>query len=177
MIKIFSTLFFFPFLLMAQENVSNSDLAKKLDLILQKIDGLEERVSKLESENAEVKKEVQAVAKSAQEAKSVSESLAIPQNEEEKKSFFNKLRIGIESDSDQSKGAWTRQTTWNKMKKNLTRFQVRKILGNPNNIRIDLDPRIDQVYEYYGDLNADGEKEKAEVKFYRDRVKSYTTPF
>ena len=65
MIKIFSILFFFPFLLMAQENVSNSDLAKKLDLILQKIDGLDERVSKLESENAEVKKEVQAVAKSA----------------------------------------------------------------------------------------------------------------
>ena len=54
---------------------------------------MEERVSKLESENAEVKKEVQAVAKSAKEAKSLSESLTIPQNEEEKKSFLTNLEF------------------------------------------------------------------------------------
>ena len=103
MIKLSCTLFLFPFFLVAQENVSNADLAKKLDLILLKIDGLEERVSKLESENAELKKEVQAVAKSVKEANSFSESLTIPQNEEEKKSFFNKLRIGLESDYDKAK--------------------------------------------------------------------------
>ena len=177
MIKLSCTLFLFPFFLVAQENVSNADLAKKLDLILLKIDGLEERVSKLESENAELKKEVQAVAKSAKEANSFSESLTIPQNEEEKKSFFNKLRIGLESDYDKSKGPWTQKETWDGMKKNLTRFQVRKLLGNPNTIKGDLNPRIDQVYHYHGDLDADGKEDHAKVQFYRDRVVSFESPF
>ena len=177
MIKLSCTLFLFPFFLVAQENVSNADLAKKLDLILLKIEGLEERVSKLESENAELKKEVQAVVKSVKEANSFSESLTIPQNEEEKKSFFNKLRIGLESDYDKSKGPWTQKETWDGMKKNLTRFQVRKLLGNPNTIKGDLNPRIDQVYHYHGDLDADGKEEHAKVQFYRDRVVSFESPF
>ncbi len=177
MIKRSCILFLFPFFLVAQENVSNADLAKKLDLILLKIDGLEERVSKLESENAELKKEVQAVAKSAKEANSFSESLTIPQNEEEKKLFFNKLRIGLESDYDKSKGPWTQKETWDGMKKNLTRFQVRKLLGNPNTIKGDLNPRIDQVYHYHGDLDADGKEDHAKVQFYRDRVVSFESPF
>ena len=44
--------------------------------------------------------------------------------------------------------------------KNMTRFQVRKLLGNPNMIKGNLSPRIDQVYHYHGDLDADGEEEK-----------------
>ena len=65
----------------------------------------------------------------------------------------------------------------NEMKKNLTRFQVRKLLGNPSMIKGNLSPRIDQVYHYHGDLNADGEEEKGTVNFYRDRVVSFTSPF
>ena len=63
------------------------------------------------------------------------------------------------------------------MRKNLTRFQVRKLLGNPNTIKGDLNPRIDQVYHYIGDLNRDGEEERGRVNFYNDRVVSYTSPF
>ena len=74
----------------AQDNVSNTDLSKKLDLILGKLGGLEERVSKLESDNVEVKKEVKEVAKSAQEAKTATENLSIPKDEKEKESFFKK---------------------------------------------------------------------------------------
>ena len=63
--KYLTVLLIIPSLLFSQDNVSNEDLSKKLDLILQKIGGLEERVSKLESENTEVKREVKKVAKSA----------------------------------------------------------------------------------------------------------------
>ena len=38
-------------------------------------------------------------------------------------------------------------------------------------------PRIDQVYLYSGDLNADGKKEHGIVNFFRDRVVSYQSPF
>jgi hypothetical protein len=46
-------------LLLAEESVSNAELSRKLDLILGKVGGLEERVGKLETENKAVKKEVQ----------------------------------------------------------------------------------------------------------------------
>ena len=175
--KLFFLSLILPFALNAQDNVSNADLSKKLDLILNKVGGLEQRVSKLESDNAEVKKEVKQVAKSAEEARTATESFAIPQEEEERKSFFNKLRIEMESDADRNDGPWTKQETWKKMKHNLTGHKVRMLLGNPNMIKGDLNPRIERVYHYYGDLDADGEPERARVNFYRDRVVSFTPPF
>ena len=175
--KYLTVLLIIPSLLFCQDNVSNEDLSKKLDLILQKIGGLEARVSKLESENTEVKREVEKVAKSARMAKTATEKLVLPDNEQERQSFFNKLRIGLESDADKNKGAWTQEDTWQSMKKNFTQFQVRKLLGNPNMIKGDLSPRIDKVYHYKGDLDGDGKDENARVNFYRDRVVSYTSPF
>ena len=56
-------------ILNAQDNVSNAELSKKLDLLLGKLGGLEERVAKLESDNLEVKKEVKEVAKTAKRSK------------------------------------------------------------------------------------------------------------
>ena len=63
------------------------------------------------------------------------------------------------------------------MKKNMTSYEVRKLLGNPNTIKSSLNPRIEHVYRYHGDINADGVSEEAEVNIFRDRVVSYTTPF
>ena len=116
------------FMCFAEDSVSNADLNRKLDLILQKVDGLEERVSQLESDNALVKQEVE-VAKSAKEAKTATKSLQIPQDEKEKKSFLNKLRIDLKSEEVKAKGPWSNPETWDLMKKNMTRFQVRKLLS------------------------------------------------
>ena len=63
------------------------------------------------------------------------------------------------------------------MKKNLTRYQVRKLLGNPNTIKNNLNPRIDQTYYYYGDINSDGKIDESYINFFRDRVVSFTSPF
>ena len=176
--KPYSTvLFFFSTILNAQDNVSNAELSKKLDLILGKLGGLEERVTKLETDNREIKKEIKEVAKSAKEAKTATENLSIPKDEKEKKSFFNKLRIELESDYDREKGPWTQKDTWKQMKRNLTGHKVRMLLGNPSKIKRDLNPRIDQVYHYIGDLNADGTDENAKINFFRDRVVSFTSPF
>ena len=175
--KFLLSLSLLPVMLFSQDNVSNAELSRKLDLILGKLDGLEERVTKLETENVEVKKEVKEVAKSAEEAKTASANLSIPKNEEEKKSFFNKLRIELESDYDREKGPWTQKDTWKQMKRNLTGHKVRMLLGNPSKIKRDLNPRIDQVYHYIGDLNADGTDENAKVNFFRDRVVSFESPF
>ena len=118
--KFLLSLSFLPVMLFSQDNVSNAELSRKLDLILGKLGGLEERVTKLETDNVEVKKEVKEVAKSAKEAKTATENLSIPKDEKEKKSFFNKLRIEMESDADRNRGPWTQKETWDKMKRNLT---------------------------------------------------------
>ena len=176
--KLFATVFFFiSTILNAQDNVSNADLSKKLDLILGKLGGLEERVTKLESDNVEVKKEVKEVAKSAIEAKTATENLSIPKDEEEKKSFLNKLRIDLKSEEVKATGPWSNPETWNAMKKNLTQHKVKNLLGNPDDIKISLNPRIDRIYIYSGDINADGLVETAEINFFRDRVISYSSPF
>jgi len=164
-------------ILLAEESVSNAELSRKLDLILGKVGGLEERVGKLESENKAVKKEVKQVAKSAAEAKSATASLQIPKDEKEKASFFNKLKNEIYSQEAKDSGPWAKKENWSVIRNNLTRFQVRKALGDPHEVNQSLKPRIDQVYQYSGDLDADGVQETGVVNFFRDRVVSFQSPF
>ena len=98
--------------LLAEDSVSNAELSRKLDLILGKVSGLEERVAELEKANSEVKKEMQAVQKTATEAKTASQSLVLPEDEEEK-SFMAKLRLQLlEKRGSQSGRAWTKEETW-----------------------------------------------------------------
>ncbi len=175
------SVFLLPFVLattlLAEDSVSNAELSRKFDLILGKVSGLEERVAELEKANSEVKKEMQAVQKTATEAKTASQYLALPEDEEEKKSFMAKLRLQLKSEEAKAAGAWTKEETWTGMRRNLTGFKVRKLLGNPTKIKNSLNPRIDQVYHYEGDLNADGTNEVGQVSFFRDRVVSFSSPF
>ena len=67
--------------------VTNAELGHKLDLVLQKIDGLEQRVNKLENRDLQVKEELKKVSTMARTAK-LDSPLSVPQNEEEKKIFF-----------------------------------------------------------------------------------------
>ena len=163
--------------LVGEESVSNAELSRKLDLILGKVGGLEERVGKLESENKAVKKEVQQVAQSAAEAKTATENLQIPSDEKEKASFFNKLKNQIYSQEALDSGPWAKKENWEKVEKKLTRVQIRRLLGNPHKLKLNNNPRIDQVYQYSGDLDADGKEEVGVINFYRDRVVSFTSPF
>ena len=175
--KFLLSLFLLPAMLFSQNNVSNAELSKKLDLILGKLGGLEERVTKLETDNVEVKKEVKEVAKSAIEAKTATENLSIPKDEKEKESFFKRLKNEITAQEAKDSGPWAKKESWEQIRRNLTRVQVRRILGNPHRVKMNLNPRIDQVYLYDGDLDADGEEDKGVVNFYNDRVVSYESPF
>jgi hypothetical protein len=174
---LFSSILLSTSLLNAEPSVSNAELSKKLDLILGKVGGLEERVGKLESDNTEVKNKVKAVAKTAKEAKTASKSWNVPKDEKEKQSFFNKLKNEIYSQEAKDSGPWAKKESWTDVRNNLTRFQIRKKLGDPHEVKQSLQPRIDQVYLYSGDLNSDGKKEHGIVNFFRDRVVSYQSPF
>lgn len=162
--------FIIPSFIFADEKVSNSDLSKKLDLILQKVGRLEKRIGQLESDHAKLKKEVGF-------NKITTQNLEIPEDDEEKKSFLKKLQIDLKSEEAKNKGPWTKAETWKSMKRNLTKHMVRKLLGNPDDISISQNPRIDRIYTYKGDIDADGLDDEAEINFFRDRVVSYTSPF
>ncbi len=170
----FTLLSLLPFLCIGE--VSNKELGQKIDLVLQKIDGLEERVTKLEKHGVEVKNKIDKVSKVARTEK-LDSSITIPQSEEEKKSFFSNLRLQLQSNEVKSRGAWTKKETWELVKKNLSEFKIRKLLGNPSSIKNSLNPRIGRVYYYRGDLNADGKEEIGQVNFFRERVVSFTNPF
>ena len=157
--------------------VTNAELSQKLDLILKKVNGLEERVDKLETENLEVKRDISKVEKTATDAKTASQSIAIPDNPEEKKSFFSKLRNQLRSEDAKASGPWTKKESWDLIKKNMTEFNARKILGDPDKIKNSLSPRIEHVYKYIGDLDADGIEEEGIVNINRGRVHSFESPF
>ena len=177
--KIFCTsLLIAPMILLAQNGVSNAELTRKLDLILNKFSDLEQRVTAIESQNTKINQDLKAVEIKADQAKIASESkISLPEDEEEKKSFMSKLRIELKSEEAKAKGAWTKKDTWSGMRRNLTEFKVRKLLGNPNSIKGSLNPRIERVYHYHGDLDADGKEEKGLVNFFNGKSVSFENPF
>jgi hypothetical protein len=174
--KTFFSLLFFAILTNTNGEVTNAQLADKLDIIINQMNGLDKRVTNLEKKNIEVSNEIKVVSKIAEEAKSESTKF-VPVNPEGKKSFFSNLRMQLNSDEVNAKGPWTKKETWNQVKKNLTEFKIRKLLGNPSTTKISIDPRIERVYIYKGDLNADGKEELGNVNFFRERVVSFTSPF
>jgi hypothetical protein len=132
----------------------------------------------LEKANFQTQQDLSLVEKKADDAKSASESkISLPQNEIEKKSFMSKLRIELKSEEAKSRGPWTKKETWTEMRRNLTEFKVRKLLGNPNQIKGSLNPRVERVYYYKGDLDADGNEEIGIVNFFRDKVVSFKNPW
>ena len=172
---------FYPLLYLAAfscayAEVTNSELADKLDIIINQMNGLDKRVTNLEKKNIEVSNEIKVVSKIAEEAKSESTKF-VPVNPEGKKSFFSNLRVQLNSDEVNSKGPWTKKETWSQVNKNLTEFKIRKLLGNPTTTKISINPRIEKVYIYKGDLNADGKEQKGVVNFFRERVVSFESPF
>ncbi len=147
-------------------------------ILLLRIEALEKRLATLEKANFQTQQDLSLVEKKADDAKSASESkISLPQNEIEKKSFMSKLRIELKSEEAKSRGPWTKKETWTEMRRNLTEFKVRKLLGNPNQIKGSLNPRIERVYHYYGDIDADGIEEKGFVNFFKGKTVSFETPF
>ena len=67
--------------------VTNAELWRKLDLVLQKIDGLEQRVSKLENRDIQIKEEIKKVSTLSHTAK-LDSALSVSQSEEEKIFLF-----------------------------------------------------------------------------------------
>lgn len=173
--KFFLSSLLLPLFTFAQNQHPNEEISRKLDLILNKIASLEKRVSNLESDNKEVKQEVKVVAQTAEEAKKSIK--AIPQEPEEKKSFLQNLGSQLKTQQTLDSGPWTQKSSWTEIRKNLSPIQVRKILGTPTKIKKSINPRIDQIYLYYGDLDADGEMEEGSVSFHRNRVMNFELPF
>lgn len=68
---------FCPIILFGEIQVSNADLSRKLDLILEKVSGLEKRVTALESENASVQQVVKEVAQTAEEGNGFEDDLNV----------------------------------------------------------------------------------------------------
>ena len=164
--------------LSAQDAVTNADLARKLDLILNKVDSLEKRVSSLEGAKNRPKVVPKTpVATKPAPTRTAPAQPAIPQDPGEKKSFFEKIRRELKSDEVRASGPWTDPKTWGQVRANMTEFEVRRTLGNPSKIKNSINPRIDRVYRYEGDLDADGVVEKGVINFQRGRVTSFESPF
>ena len=165
------------FIIFLSSNLLYGQNTKTDPKLLQRIETLEKRMDNLEKANSQTQLDLSMVEKKADDAKSASESrVSLPQNENEKKSFMSKLRIELKSEEAKSRGPWTKRETWNEMRRNLTEFKVRKLLGDPNQIKGSLNPRIERVYYYYGDIDADGIEERGFVNFFKGKSVSFESP-
>ena len=154
--------------LQAQPSVSNADL-------IIRIEALEKRMLDLENDKKRVQPSVPANSSDEKVSKQ-KPRIEIPSDPEKKKSFFSKLRNELKSDEIKTQ-KWTNKEAWEKIKRNTTEFNVRKNLGNPTEIESSINPRIEKVYYFIGDLDADGKDEKGIINMFRGRVVSFSTPF
>ena len=168
---------------LAESPAPAGNLSSKFDL-------LEGRLAVLEKENAQLRRQMEEnerkrselLARVAQLESKAKKGDALrlaeilPKEESEKKTFFEKFRREMKSDSDRASGKWTNPEAWASIRKRMTSYQVRQVLGNPTRIRQSANPGVEQVYLYEGDLNADGEKERGFINFKDKRIVSFQSP-
>ena len=143
---------------------------------LGKIEALEKRMSALEAENARLSSRVSELEKTERIEKKSDFSSIVPKNEIEKKKFFDTFRREIKSSEDQSRGPWTKPDSWNGVRKRMSEYGVRQALGRPTRIKPSSNPKIETIYFYIGDLNADGVDEEGYVNLKDKRVVSFKSP-
>jgi len=174
--KYFFLIIFSSISVWGSDAVSNKELLAKIELISNRVKQLEQRIQSVEKENNQLRKEI---VKSTQTDASKLTDLAqiLPSDPNQKKSFLDKLRFEINSNADKASGPWVNPENWKKMRKRMSYYEVRKVLGTPTRIKPSVKPNIEQIYYYSGDLNADGSQEEGTVNFSDKRVVSFESPF
>jgi len=174
--KYFFLIIFSSISVWGSDAVSNKELLAKIELISNRVKQLEQRIQSVEKENNQLRKEI---VKSTQTDASKLTDLAqiLPSDPDQKKSFLDKLRFEINSNADKASGPWVNPENWEKMRKRMSYYEVRKVLGTPTRIKPSVKPNIEQIYYYSGDLNADGSQEEGTVNFSDKRVVSFESPF
>jgi hypothetical protein len=174
--KYFFLIIFSSISVWGSDAVSNKELLVKIELISNRVKQLERRIQSVEKENNQLRKEI---VKSTQTDTSKLTSVAqiLPSDPDQKKSFLDKLRFEINSNADKASGPWVNPENWKKMRKRMSYYEVRKVLGTPTRIKPSVKPNIEQIYYYSGDLNADGSQEEGTVNFSDKRVVSFVSPF
>ena len=148
-------------MLLAQKEVTNADLLRKLEEIQSKVDTLEKRIASLERKPA---------------AQPPSPAVALPPEKENRESFLKRLRSELSSSAARESGPWTDAKSWSGIHKGLTPSEVRAVLGRPHKQKLSLNPRISDVWIYEGDLDAAGKNERGMVYFANGRVHSFEKP-
>ena len=174
--KYFFLIIFSSISVWGSDAISNEELLAKIDFISTKVKLLEDRILSVEKQNDQLRKEI---AKSTQTDDSKLTNLAqiLPSDPDQKKSFLDKLRFEINSNADKASGPWVNPENWKKIRKRMSYYEVRKVLGTPTRIKPSVKPNIEQIYYYSGDLNADGSQEEGTVNFSDKRVVSFESPF
>ena len=164
-ISILASIFLFSF----------SKSSAKEDTVSQ-LEAIEKRLAALEQENAKLKERISELEKGG--AQEIAKKLPglIPEDETEKKAFFDRFRREFKSSQDQTRGPWTSPEPWTKIRKRMSEYSVREILGRPTRMRPSVKPYVEMVYFYAGDLNSDGVDEEGFVELKDKRVVSFKSP-
>ena len=174
--KYFFLIIFSSISVWGSDAVSNKELLAKIELISNRVKQLEQRIQSVEKENNQLRKEiVKSTQTNAYKLTSVAQIL--PSDPDQKKSFLDKLRFEINSNADKASGPWVNPENWKKIRKRMSNYEVRKVLGTPTRIKPSVKPNIEQVYIYTGDLTANGNQEEGIINFSDKRVVSFLSPF
>ena len=137
---------------------------------------LESRLDSLEKENGDIKKRLNKLENSRPAVQANELTEIIPEGEKEKKSFFEAFRRDMKSDAVRASGPWTKPESWLSIRRLMSSYQVRKILGMPTRKMPSVRPSIEEVYLYVGDFDSDGVEERGVVNFKDNRVVSFESP-
>ena len=164
-ISILASIFLFSF----------SKLSAKEDTFSQ-LEAIEKRLAALELENVKLKERISELEKGGAQENAKQLPGLIPEDETKKKAFFDRFRREFKSSQDQTRGPWTSPEPWTKIRKRMSEYSVREILGRPTRMRPSVKPHVEMVYLYAGDLNSDGVDEEGFVELKDKRVVSFKSP-
>ena len=160
----------------AYELFSMNQILSKGQDFDQRLIQLEKKVNELEAENKRLKIRIQEVENVNQTMIHSGVSTVIPKSEAEKKKFYETFQRELKSNQDRNLGPWTKSDSWKKVRRRMSEYSVREILGKPTRMKPSVNPAIEKVYLYTGDLNADGVEEQGLVNFKDKRVVSFQSP-
>lgn len=152
-------LLFLPACLFADDRLDQ--ILEELTALRQQVDALEQRLDNLEAQGI-VPNTIPSSAASAEK--------------EEKKNWFDAMRVELKKAEVRASGAWTVAATWDSLEKGMEEEDVITLLGEPTTRKFSVRKDTDEIFYYRGDLEGTGEQLEGEVRIYKGKVRRFVVP-
>jgi len=146
---------------LAQDQDSAAELAAEVAALRQQVSALAERLDALEN---------------SRQASPPRPSAARNNRSDERKGWFDNMRLELKKAEVRASGAWTDPKTWESIENGMKKKEVVALLGEPTGLKFSVRKDTDEILYYRGDLEGNGEPVEGEIRIYKGKVRRFIVP-